>query len=350
MTSTRHQVLNQKTLVHSKNHLYYRPPGQSSIRGITLGEPEEFPGSHSAGVRTILVGNYSGTEILSYPILNLNVLDPEYFQTFTTHGTVEPLPNNWEMAYEELVYRGVQSISDSLFEKVVLGATCQIQSGLHPKYVFANLLARHEDAYCFWLELEGWGTWLGASPERLFISSGSEVELMALAATREHGTDADWGEKEKAEQAIVVRGMVEVLEECGYRDIRISDQTNRRSGRMEHICTYIKGSCVELNSWVNLMQKMHPSAALMGFPREPAGNFIESNENFDRALFTGFFGEVRESEMELAVIIRCAHYQDGVYTLFAGAGINKDSIPELEVRELRSKFSIMHEAIRGLRS
>ncbi|MCB9244867.1 MAG: chorismate-binding protein [Flavobacteriales bacterium] len=348
--------LNSITTLNAENYLIYRRPLSEEVQYFALGDPHEFSPGRFKEEHCVLVGDHSGRHIKVYPIIEQMVLDPGSLSLTETDRKARPglerdfWALDWWEEYAALVKKAVHVIRGTSLEKVVLSASYDVESTRDPIDVFRDLLSKHGDAHCFIMQIDGVGMWLGASPEQLFVRKKEEVELMALAGTRPGGTNDSWGAKEIDEQNVVVRDMVEVLERCGYGHIQVSERESRRSGAMEHICTYIRATEKYPDSWMKLLRALHPSPALMGYPREMARHFLIANELVDRSFFTGFFGVHSGDITELAVMIRCARYRDGVYTLFAGAGINRDSVPDREVRELEAKFNLMQEVIPSLRS
>ena len=87
-----------------------------------------------------------------------------------------------------------------------------------------------------------------------------------------------------------------------------------------------------------LLNQLNPTPAVAGLPKAIAIKEIAKLENFNRSYYTGFLGIASSSILELFVNLRCMELNPKTATLYAGAGITKDSIPELEWAETRKKM------------
>ena len=104
---------------------------------------------------------------------------------------------------------------------------------------------------------------------------------------------------------------------------------------------------------------MHPTPAVCGFPKQVAKDFILENENYDRAFYTGFLGELNlkqsktrntnrrnvennayavvKTQSNFYVNLRCMQLQEAKALIYVGGGITKDSNPEKEWEETVNK-------------
>jgi isochorismate synthase len=95
-----------------------------------------------------------------------------------------------------------------------------------------------------------------------------------------------------------------------------------------------------------VIQLLHPTPAVCGFPKEQSKDFILENENYDRTFYTGFLGELNiENQTDLFVNLRCMEIEDAKAHLFMGCGITKDSIPEKEWEESINKSATMKKIL-----
>ena len=74
------------------------------------------------------------------------------------------------------------------------------------------------------------------------------------------------------------------------------------------------------------------------------------NENYNRAYYTGFLGELNLNETskntsELFVNLRCMEIKKDIAVLFIGGGITKESNPESEWLETVSKSETMKKVL-----
>lgn len=295
--------------------------------------------------RAFVIGNYKGSERTIFEIVDSRQIEVRSnTRDETQDAGFDDAELHWKSNFEFLVQDALDSIRSDQFEKVVPSASWDIPSTKDPFVVFQNLLEMNPDVTVFMIHTEGSRTWLGASPEILFEKTGNALYSMALAGTRSAG-EKEWGDKEQKEQAIVTEHIESVLQNLGFRDIERSDTKTVDAGAIEHICTEIRAKSANDSVWSDLLRELHPTAALMGYPRNKAIQFIREHEIHDRELFTGYFGVVDKQDARFTIMIRCAKYLGDAYRLFAGAGVNAASEPAKESAEILQKFNVVRSAI-----
>jgi isochorismate synthase len=91
-----------------------------------------------------------------------------------------------------------------------------------------------------------------------------------------------------------------------------------------------------------LLERLHPTPAVCGFPKGSAMQFIIENEAFERGYYAGFLGPVsHDNHQQLFVNLRSGMgYQNGLM-LMAGAGINEMSVEEDEWVETERKMDTL---------
>ena len=261
-----------------------------------------------------------------------------------------------------LVKKGKKFIGDDRALKVVLSRKeivplddfdCQV--------VFEKLLSKYPSAFVyFWFHPEI-GLWAGASPETLLRIKGSEFSTMALAGTKKFkgSIDVFWNKKEITEQQLVTDHIVEALEGSKF----IVGQTyTKQAGNLLHICTEIGGKLNSNDSITGLIEKLHPTAAVCGFPKKEAEDFILNEEGYERSFYTGFLGELNLAgtkrppnkvdnplvESNLFVNLRCMQIsnESGLKSiLYVGGGITAESDPESEWQETVEKSLVMKSVL-----
>lgn len=85
---------------------------------------------------------------------------------------------------------------------------------------------------------------------------------------------------------------------------------------------------------LELVEHLHPTPAVGGYPREVALRLIREREGLDRGWYAGPVGWLdAHGEGEFAVAIRSAMLCGSQALLFAGCGIVRGSDPESEYAE-----------------
>lgn len=267
-----------------------------------------------------------------------------------------------KIKHEKLVQKGIDSIKNGAFKKVVLSRSEQVDTQLKAIEIFKNLLKKYPTAFVYYWFHPATGSWLGATPESLLEVERNKFKTMALAGTQAYkGTiDALWREKEIEEQQIVTDAIFENLKNKVSGKIARSEPYTSRAGNLLHLKTDIQGNLnTENTNLKQLISALHPTPAVCGLPKEKAKSFILENETYDREFYSGFLGELNmkienkrnsnrrnqenrayasiSRKTDLFVNLRCMKLEEGRAHLFIGGGITKDSKPAEEWEETVNK-------------
>lgn len=263
----------------------------------------------------------------------------------------------------KLVKKGIKGIENGHFLKTVLSRSEIVKlDHLNIASIFQRLMSQYQSAFVYVWFHPKIGLWGGASPETLLKTKGNLFQTMSLAGTQKYtGTvDVLWGEKELREQQLVTEHIVESLEAI---KLAVSDTYTKKAGNLLHLCNDIKGTLADGDSLKDLLEKLHPTAAVCGLPRKKVREFILREEGYDRSFYTGFLGEIhhrdkddkasdeenfRSSESILFVNLRCMQLVEGQNSeaiIYVGGGITLDSDPLAEWQETVHKSLIMKSVI-----
>ena len=75
--------------------------------------------------------------------------------------------------------------------------------------------------------------------------------------------------------------------------LKISEPYTMRAGNVMHIKTDIQGKLKAGAGLKEMIEILHPTPAVCGFPKEPARQFLLKNEGYDRECYSGFLGRVQ---------------------------------------------------------
>jgi isochorismate synthase len=255
------------------------------------------------------------------------------------------------------VANAVSAVKRGELEKVVLARAVQLQSSkpFDPAGALRHLFSRYVGCTIFAVA-RGERCFLGATPERLARLRGGEVRAMSLAGSIQRGKspaeDERLGQsllnsaKDRAEHAVVVKALVEALSETCPRLNYGDTPSLLKLGNIQHLCTPITGQLANGHTILDLVERLHPTPAVGGRPREAALRFIREHEGLDRGWYAGPVGWLDAAgEGEFAVALRSAVLQANTATLFAGCGLVADSDPEREYAESRLKLKPMLTAL-----
>ncbi len=262
------------------------------------------------------------------------------------------IEENAKNNFGDLVKKALQEIENGSFEKVVLSRKELIDlNNFQLELVFNSLISNYPTAfkYCFYHPKVGF--WMGATPEQFVKIANKKIKTVALAGTQLY-TDFQkviWEEKEIKEQKIVTDFIVNILQVVSGVVTKSVPYTFQ-AGSIIHIKTDIEAT---LNSQLDvpkLIDLLHPTPAVCGFPKEIAKEFILKNEGYEREFYAGYLGEwnkdfltYKEGNFDLFVNLRCmklgmdSKSKISQAQLFIGCGINSGSDPEKEFLETVNK-------------
>lgn len=267
----------------------------------------------------------------------------------------------------ELVSKGIKAITNGNLKKVVLSRKVQKENVKeHPLDIFKRLFNTYKNAmvYCWYHPKVG--LWLGATPELLFKVEGKQLTTISLAGTQpQNGKKAVWSEKEYEEQQIVTDYIVDQVKPH-VSSINVSKTNTVSAGNLLHLKTYVT-SLVKDANLKSIVEALHPTPAVCGFPKAEAKEFILHNENYDRAYYTGFLGELNLKQSKTRnpnrrnvensaygtlktvsnfyVNLRCMQLIGTNAIVYVGGGITKDSDPEKEWLETVNKTKTINNIL-----
>lgn len=265
-------------------------------------------------------------------------------------------PAKWVDSVEKVI----SSIRDEEIEKVVLARELRVRANeaIDPGKILRILMRKQASSYVFAID-NGDDVFIGASPERLAKRVGNEFLSTCLAGsiprgkTREEdealGAELLSDQKNLLEHEVVVHMIKEaMMESC--EGVELPDGPSLyKTNNIQHLYTPIKGTAKKESSIFSLVEKLHPTPALGGYPQKRAMEMIREVELLDRGWYGAPVGWINYTgEGEFAVAIRSGLIQGTEASLFAGCGIVGESIPEKEYKETQIKFLPMLSSIRGL--
>lgn len=254
--------------------------------------------------------------------------------------------NSAAQQHIQLVKKAVETIESGAFQKVVLSRSevVSLRKGTLLS-IFERLLHSYPNAFTYLWYHPKIGLWSGATPETLVTVNNKEFRTMALAGTQVYrgSTDVEWGAKEIEEQQMVTEYICEQLSSLAP-DLHCGPLHTAKAGSLLHLKTMITGTYEGALS--TLVNRLHPTPAVCGLPKEAALDFIKKHENYSRKYYTGYLGEVDiEKQTELFVNLRCMELETSKATLYIGGGITVDSIPENEWEETVAKSKVMKQVL-----
>lgn len=182
----------------------------------------------------------------------------------------------------------------------------------------------------------------GATPERLIQRTDARLRTEALAGTARaddaSGRPLALRDKDLREHGEVVAAIDEALRPLCTSLERPDTPIVRRHGGIEHLATPYVGSLAAPRHILEILERLHPTPAVGGTPRDMALEFLEAHEP-PRGWYAGAVGWIDlAGDGELAVALRCVRTDGTALDAFAGAGIVEGSDADTEFDETALKM------------
>lgn len=247
-----------------------------------------------------------------------------------------------------LANAALEKIEKGPLKKIVLARENHLELYRKPDpfKILASLKSKAYFSYLFCLQTDRF-SFLGASPERLFLRENDILYTEALAGTRRRGETEEedillekqllQSEKERREfrfvQKYLKKSLSPFVSHGGFSPIEV-----KKTSHVQHLYSAYKG-------WIKTpsfdgCKTLHPTPALLGTPEKAAWEALKKLEPFPRGFFGGVVGWEKGQTSECCVAIRSCLIEEKDATLFSGAGIVKGSDPEKEWEELNEKLKL----------
>jgi menaquinone-specific isochorismate synthase len=346
--------------------------------GLVVDDEVGVPGSGPVAFASIAFDPAAGTSVFVVPEVVVGRRDGVAWLTCT--GDVDPRdvlaaprslpPSPARLRYADgaldpaswcsAVAAAVQRIGDGDLAKVVLARDLLVTADvpLDPRRLLDRLAARFPDCWTF--AVDGL---LGATPELLLRRTGRELSARVLAGTAPRGAGADddrlaagllSSAKDRAEHALAVDSLVDALQPyCAALSVP-AEPSLLTLANVRHLATDVTGTQRRSGprgraGLLELVDAVHPTAAVCGTPPDRAAAVIAELEGMDRGRYAGPVGWLDgRGDGEFGLALRCAELSDtepATARLFAGCGIVAGSDPAAELAETQSKFAAVQAAL-----
>jgi anthranilate synthase component 1 len=226
-----------------------------------------------------------------------------------------------------------------------------------PFDVYRALRTLNPSPYLYYLETRE-ASVLGSSPEMLVRCRAGEVETRPIAGTVPRGSTpkedlalaaallAD--PKERAEHVMLVdlarNDLGRVCEIGSVRVTRYADV--EKFSHVQHLVSEVRGRLREGAGAAEALAACFPAGTLTGAPKIRAMELIDELETARRGIYGGAVGYFDAAgNCDMAIAIRTAVVEGGLWRVQAGAGIVADSVPEKEYAEAESKAAALFRSI-----
>jgi len=260
-------------------------------------------------------------------------------------------------AYLDAVATIQEAIAAGDVYQCVLSQRWTARVGLDPFDVYRALRALNPSPYLYYLETQE-ASVLGSSPEMLVRCRGREVETRPIAGTVPRGATPDEDArlaaalladpKERAEHVMLVDlARNDLGRVCEIGSVRVArDAAVEKFSHVQHLVSEVRGRLAAGRSAADALAACFPAGTLTGAPKIRAMELIDALEAARRGIYGGAVGYFDSAgNCDLAIAIRTAVVEKGLWRVQAGAGIVADSVPEKEYAEAESKAAAILRAI-----
>lgn len=274
------------------------------------------------------------------------------------YATTDVEPEAWKRAVAE----AVDQIRNGEVDKVALAREIRVHATERIDVVrtLKRLCKQQKESYVFAVE-RGTDCFLGASPEQLVKRDGNKLHATCLASSIGRGKTAEederLGQRLLSDEKFIVEhqfvvDMIKSAMEAECEDVSVPNEPSLfKTAYIQHLYTPVTGTARRGTSLLSMVEKLHPTPALGGYPQDVAVRKIREMEKLDRGWYASPLGWMdRHGNGEFIGAIRSGIVRGNEVSLFVGNGIVADSDPESEYEETKLKPKPMLTALGGKRS
>jgi len=302
----------------------------------------------SDGSLHLIVMNQEDVANAAMDLRSLQIAVPEFQTSLPAPSNVShsPTRDRWQSNVDE----ALTFIRSEVLEKVVLArkTTMNFESSLDPVALTARIASATHDCFVFCFQFGQGNAFVGATPERLFRRTDDQLFSEVIAGTRPRGASSGQdqrlayelltSDKDQLEHDIVRKSIRQKLHKLvDHLDVD-SHASVLRLAQKQHLCSEVQGTLKPGVDEGALLQRLHPTPAVGGYPTENALPEIARLEPFNRGWYAAPIGWIGSHDAEFVVGIRSAFVEPGKLSLYSGAGIVKGSDPDQEWDEVENKI------------
>jgi menaquinone-specific isochorismate synthase len=238
----------------------------------------------------------------------------------------------------------------SELEKVVLkrNKVLAFENQIAPLDLFKKVYSKDSDSYNIYVQSDAHHAFISLTPEKLFsLTDSSQIETISLAGSVPRGdtktNDQDL-EAELLHSPKLIREQLIVTQEICHRlqniadTIKLSDLSVMKLKYIQHRANIITAKLSKDRNFIDLINCLHPTPAVGGYPTSLACSTIANLEQGQRHNYAAPIGFASFNYSEWAVGLRSASVDFNTVTIYSGCGIVSGSTPEIEWNETENKM------------
>lgn len=265
----------------------------------------------------------------------------------------EPNMEQWS----EIIDQAKLSIKAKQMQKVVLArrTTVEFESPLHASALLKESTFCNPNHYHFMFALNASKAFVGSSPERLYQRDNRRLKTESVAGTVKRGATPEQDQQLSHWLLNDIKNLNEneiVVNNIKHNLISITDafEVNKeyellKLPHVQHLKKRIDAVLAPKVLDTEIMQRLQPTAAIAGMPRDKALRFIADFEPFPRKWYAGAMGYIEKERSEFCVTLRSLLIEGHKAQFYVGAGILEESQASTEWQELNHKLTSMMQLV-----
>ncbi|MFT0846225.1 isochorismate synthase [Actinomycetaceae bacterium L2_0104] len=250
--------------------------------------------------------------------------------------------SQWRRALNELI----ASLRVGAASKVVLTRDIVVHSdeNIDERFLTKRLAQLYPSTWVF--AVNGL---IGATPEMLAALDAGTVTSRVLAGTAAptEGADLFASMKNRSEHHFAVESVARALAPLADTLEVPSEPFLLQLPNVIHLATEVTATVPHANV-LDIVDALHPTAAVCGTPTKFAFDLLEKLEGTERGRYSGPVGWIDGTGAgEFGIALRCGQLSENhrEIRVFAGGGIMPDSIPDVELAETHAKMRPILDAL-----
>ena len=259
--------------------------------------------------------------------------------------------------FEKILARIKKDFSNNTYKKIVVARerTYEIPADFDSVSLFQKMALQSKNSYEYFINDPSQKSFYGISPEMLFKRHSNKLSSEAIAGTRAGVQNSESlvklkeefenNPKDHLEHVFVLSMLLQRFEKCCTRFKVDYQPTILELPSMIHLQTKIEGTLFPDFKLSRIIDYLHPTPAVSGYPNIDIKPFIYEYEKIDRGLYSGVLGWIQGGSSEAIVMIRSALTAEQKIHLYSGVGLVPGSEPDKEWNELDLKIKTIETLI-----
>lgn len=252
--------------------------------------------------------------------------------------------------WEQKIAAAQSAFRDGGLQKVVLSRSKSLHLSARPSiaHILQQLAQSQDEAFMAAVGAPDQRIFITRSPERLLKWDGRSIQVDAIAGTRKRSGDISDDEnvgnelkcstKDLEEHAFVQHYVEDVLQNHCSEWHKTAQNRLLKLRHVQHMVTHFMGILKDSVAPEQVLRALHPTPAVGGVPLQPALDFLDRVEGWQRGWFAGAIGWTSGLHGDFAIGIRSAILDDNHLEVHAGAGIVTGSNAADEWQETELKM------------